>query len=243
MALAVAAGAAQLAYPLSNPRLLHSVAIAAVGLFLAASVTHAVVHHGVGWAAGLVVITAGGGLGAEALGVRTGYPFGQHTYAGTLGLQLLGVPIVVAAMWTMMAYPAFVLARRLVADTTALAVPIVGAIALSAWDLFLDPQMVAAGHWSWAQPTPSVPGEGGIPLTNLAGWLLVSVALMTLLELVLPGDHAPIGVPAALYVWTWAVSVLANLVFFHRPGVALAGGVGMGLIALPVLWSLWDSRP
>lgn len=241
--LAVATVAAQIAYPLASGHLLRAVTIATVVLFFAASVTHAIVHHGLWWAVGFVVITAGAGLGAEALGVRTGYPFGQYAYTDTLGPQLLGVPIVVAAAWTMMAYPAFVLARRLVADTTALAVPIVGGVALSTWDLFLDPQMVAAGHWTWSQPSPSLPGVSGIPLTNYAGWLLVSVAVMTLLELLLPSDHAPIGVPAVLYVWTWAGSVLANLFFFDRPGVALAGGVGMGLVAVPALWSLWNSRP
>lgn len=243
MVLAVATVAAQIVYPLASGDLLRTVTIVTVWLFFAASVTHAIVHRGWWWTIGLVVITAGGGLGAEALGVRTDYPFGQYAYAGTLGPTLLGVPIVVAAAWTMMAYPAFVLARRLVADTTALAVPIVGGIALSAWDLFLDPQMVAAGHWTWAQPSPSLPGVSGIPLTNYAGWLLVSVVLMTLLELVLPGDHAPTGVPAALYVWTWAGSVVANVFFFDRPGVALAGGIGMGLVAVPVLWSAWNSRP
>jgi putative membrane protein len=35
--------------------------------------------------------------------------------------------------------------------------------------------------------------------------------------------------PLALYVWTYASSLLANLVFFGRPTVALAGGVAMGV--------------
>jgi hypothetical protein len=29
--------------------------------------------------------------------------------------------------------------------------------------------------------------------------------------------------------------VLANLAFFGRPAVALTGGIGMGLVALPLL--------
>ena len=34
----------------------------------------------------------------------------------------------------------------------------VGALALASWDLFLDPQMVDAGHWRWADPLPALPG-------------------------------------------------------------------------------------
>ena len=37
------------------------------------------------------------------------------------------------------------------------------------WDLFLDPQMVAAGHWTWLDPDPALPGVPGVPLTNYAG--------------------------------------------------------------------------
>ena len=62
---------------------------------------------------GLVVVTAGGGLAAEAVGVRTGLPFGDYSYAGTLGPEVLDVPLVVPLAWTMMAYPVLLAARRL----------------------------------------------------------------------------------------------------------------------------------
>ena len=35
------------------------------------------------------------------------------------------------------------------------------------WDLFLDPQMVDAGHWTWRDPTPALPGVPGIPVDQL----------------------------------------------------------------------------
>lgn len=37
--------------------------------------------------------------------------------------------------------------------------------------------------------------------------------------------------------WTWVGGVLANAFFFHRPGVAVVGGLAMGLVAVPVLRS------
>ncbi len=68
-----------------------------------------------------------------------------------------------------------------------------GAIGLTGWDLFLDPQMVAQGHWSWAYPVPALPGVPGVPLTNYAGWLLVSLVMIAVLDHLLPQssrDHA-----------------------------------------------------
>jgi putative membrane protein len=136
------------------------------------------------------------------------------------------VPLVIPLAWTMMAWPALAAARRL---TTRWA-PVVAGWALASWDLFLDPQMVAAHHWTWHQ---SSPGLQGIPLTNYAGWLGVSVVLMTALDRLVPrsGDDAQ---PLTLYLWTYGSSVLANLAFFGRPAVALTGGLGMGVVALPL---------
>jgi hypothetical protein len=39
----------------------------------------------------------------------------------------------------------------------------------------------------------------------------------------------------ALYAWTWAGETLANAAVWHRPRVAVAGGVAMGAFALPAL--------
>ncbi len=98
------------------------------------------------------------GLAAEAVGVATGVPFGRYAYAGTLGPQLLGVPVLVPLAWTMMAYPALLLGRRLGRAAARRSASggraVLGGATLAAWDLFLDPQMVAAGHWTWAHPRP-----------------------------------------------------------------------------------------
>jgi putative membrane protein len=115
-----------------------------------------------------------------------------------------------------------------------------------AWDVFLDPQMVGDGHWTWAHPTPSLPGVDGIPLTNFAGWLAVGALMMLVLTALLPRDdpHRPgdESLPATLLVWTWLGYVLGNLFWFGTASVALVGGVLLGLLVLPYLWSLWQDR-
>lgn len=243
-ALALAAGAVlgQVLYPLLDGPALRAVTVASVLLFSAAALAHAAATRGPATALVVLVVAGGTGLAAEALGVATGVPFGRYAYAGTLGPQALGVPVVVPLAWVMMAWPALVAARRVVGGGLR-AVP-VAAWLLASWDLFLDPQMVAEGHWVWAFPAPGLPGVDGIPLTNYAGWLLVAAVMQALLHVAVPARRrgpAPAAhhaVPALLLGWTWLGSTLANLAFFGRPAVAAYGFVVMGLVAAPYLLSL-----
>ena len=92
--------------------------------------------------------TTGGGLAVEALGVATGFPFGGYDYSGSSGPKLLGVPLVIPLAWTWMAWPAW-LAAGPAGCRPAPARIAVAAVGLAAWDLFLDPQMVAEGYWRW----------------------------------------------------------------------------------------------
>lgn len=249
---AILAGAtvlAQISYPLLSGEPLRISTITTVLLFATASLAHAAASHGHGPALRLLVVAGGVGLLAEAVGVAVGVPFGGYLYAGTLGPAVLGVPLLVPLAWTMMAYPCLLLGRRLAravpagARRRAVAVGL-GAWTLAAWDLYLDPQMVAAGHWSWHDPTPALPGVPGIPLSNYAGWLVVAVAITTTLDRALPepDDVRAEAVPATLLAWTWLGSALGNLVFFDRPAVAGYGVLAMGVTTLPYLRQVAGGR-
>lgn len=237
--LAATTVAAQIAYPLAEGAWLQRVTVTTVVLFFATCVAHALVHRGPLFTLGLVVVSAGGGLAAEAVGVRTGYPFGDYSYAGTLGVEVIDVPVVVPLAWTMMAYPVLLAARRLSRRWA----PVIGGFGLMAWDLFLDPQMVDDGHWTWADPTPSLRAIDTIPLSNFAGWLAVGTVLMLVLNALLPDRDADELLPATLLVWTWLGYIVGNLVWFGSGSVALVGGIALGLLVVPNSWVLWQSRP
>jgi putative membrane protein len=238
-ALAAATVLLQVGYPLVRGDARDALTIVTVVVFFLASTTHALVHRGAAWTAGYVAVTAAGGLVAEAVGTATGFPFGQYDYADSLGPRLLDVPVVVPLAWAMFAYPCLVVGQRLA--RSALGAAAVGGLALAAWDLFLDPQMVEAGHWRFRDVTVSLPGAPGIPVSNYLGWLLVALLMLGALQLLgrRPADDR---VPGALFLWTWASSVLANAAFFGRPLVALTGGVVMGTVALPYARSLRRER-
>ena len=235
---AVAVVLAQIAYPVTPEGTARDrLTVATVLLFAVASVLHAATSRGVRAAAALVVVAGGGGLLAEAVGVATGVPFGSYAYAGTLGPTLLGVPLVIPLAWVMMAWPAYLVGLRL--GRGAVARVAIAAAALASWDLFLDPQMVDAGHWRWSGSSPALPGVPTVPLTNYAGWALVALVLMALLHRTVRTEPSTVDiVPYGLYLWTYASSVLALAAFFGLPAAALWGGIGMGAVALPLVWSL-----
>ena len=110
----------------------------------------------------------------ESVGVATGLVYGPYHYTDRLGPLFLGlVPYLIPVAWFMMSYPSFVIADRLIpADwkrwQRLLGVAAVGGLVMTAWDLVMDPIMVAGGHWVW-----DVNGAyHGIPLQNFWGWWL-----------------------------------------------------------------------
>jgi putative membrane protein len=222
---------AQIAYPLVDGGSRATLVVLTVVLGFAASVGHAAATRGWRVATAMTAVTAGGGLAVEAVGVATGFPFGAYTYTAALGPRLLGVPLVVPLAWTWMAWPAWVAAAHLVRARAARVG--VGALGLATWDLFLDPQMVAAGYWRWSTVD--------IPLRNYVAWLAVAAAMMVALDRLAGRAARPVRVDApvlALYLWTYASSVLAHAVFLDLPRSALVGGIGMGLVAIPLTVSL-----
>jgi uncharacterized membrane protein len=233
--LAASAVLLQVAYPLVSGTARDRLTVVTVVVFATASVSHAAVHRGVRWAAAYTALTTSIGLVAESVGTRTGAPFGQYDYAGSLGPKLLDVPLVIPLAWAMFAYPCLLVGRRLA--RTPLGATAVGAWALASWDLFLDPQMVEAGHWTWRDVELALPTAPDVPVSNYLGWVLVATVMLGVLQL-LPRREADDRVPAALFLWTFVSSVLAFAVFFGRPGTALVGGVAMGLVAVPYARSL-----
>jgi len=165
------------------------------------------------------------GLAAEWAGTRTGLPFGSYRYTGLLQPALGGVPLAVPLAWAGMGLPAC--AVGCLAARRAGWQIVTGAVALTAWDVFLDPQMIRSGFWRWAQPGP----YQGVPLSNFAGWLAVSALLMAVFRLVLRGGLADRRLLAVYTVMAVMETVGFAVVFPHGRPVALAGGLAMGIPA------------
>ncbi len=223
----------QIAYPLTHGPARDRLTVVTVVVAAGASAGHAGLTRGRRGVA-CCAVAAAVGLSAEIAGVHTGVPFGEYGYTASLGVQVAGVPVLAGLAWTMLAWPSALVARRLVGSRIVRVV--VGGWALASWDLFLDPQMVAAGHWRWAHPSPHLPGVPDVPLTNFAGWLLVSMVVSLAVQRLLhaTGDHDDRWM-IALFLWTYASSVIGLLAFLHLEAAALWGALGMGLVAVPLV--------
>jgi uncharacterized membrane protein len=237
LALALLLVGTAIAYPLTDGSARDAVSWAIVLLGSAVSVSHAAISRGLRTGLGLLALVAVVAVLVEALGLATGFPYGEYTYSDALGPTLLGVPFLVPLAWLLMAWPSWVLAARLVPGSRIGRV-LVAAYVFAAWDVVLDPQMVQAGYWRWAHPQPGLPGIDTVPLTNLAGWLLAGLVLMTLIDLLVERTaSAPrIGDAAPLLTLGWMTlgGALAHAGWLGLPGSAAWGVV----LALPVLVAL-----
>ncbi|MGW4481587.1 carotenoid biosynthesis protein [Rhodococcus triatomae] len=241
VAAAVVAVTAQIAYPLTSEDTRDTVTVVVVLALVAAALAHAWATRGVRWTAIMLAATAGLGLLSEIVGTATGFPFGCYSYAeGRLGPELAGVPLLVPLAWTAGSYPVWIAVTHVVDRARPAARVALASAGIVAWDLYLDPQMVADGQWTWCSPHPSPPGLDPIPWTNFLGWLLIAAAIgVTLTWLDRTRPTAPLrtdAVPLALFLWTWLGSALAHTVFLPELGwSALYGFVGMGLVGVPLV--------
>jgi putative membrane protein len=229
--------ALQIGYPLTAGPVRAALVVVTVLIGYAVSVAHAFATRGRRAGVALLTVTTGGGLAVEALGLATGFPFGPYAYSDALGPKLLGVPVVVPMAWTWMAWPAWLAAAHLVRATPAKVG--LAALGLAGWDLFLDPQMVAAGYWHWTAPgAATLPGVPDVPAGNYLAWLGVALVMMTALAAVggpRLGPAATVDTPLlAFFLWTYYSGVLAHAVFLGLPGSAVWGGLGLGVVALPL---------
>ncbi|MBI3175922.1 MAG: carotenoid biosynthesis protein [Chloroflexi bacterium] len=172
---------------------------------------------------------------AEFVGSHTGLPFGRYSYTDVLQPQLGDVPLLIPLAWLMMLPPAWAVADLLAPRGPRWGKAVVAALAFTAWDLFLDPQMVAWDFWRWHEPGAYF----GIPLLNYFGWLLVSF-LITCAAL-------PTGLPRGglltIYIITWVLQTIGQAFFWSMPGPAAFGFVCMGIFGVLALRTYRVSRP
>lgn len=117
--------------------------------------------------AGLVISNA-----LENLSIRTGFPFGHYHY--TAEGKIFEVPWYIGPAYLATGYLAWVVATTLLADVhrkspwlTTIGTPIIGAFAMTAWDLAMDPTSATINRW-WIWENGG--GFFGVPLVNFLGW-------------------------------------------------------------------------
>ncbi len=187
-------------------------------------------------AAGAVVVTT---YFVEVLGSTTGFPFGTYDYTSALTPQVAGVPLLVSFAWAGIT----LLVHGMFAGGGARWVQLsMMAASITAWDVFLDPQMVGEGYWQWQ---PASLAFRGIPLVNYAGWFATALINSALVMVICRAPHAvgSHGATQQLSIATYAtltvLSTIGFVFFFDDVVVAAVGAVAMGTC---LWWGLRRSR-
>ncbi len=171
--------------------------------------------------------------GSEAIGVATGFPFGGYRYSDLLSPKWMGVPVLIPLAWMMMLIPSWGVAYSILGDDVRsgkggfrhhLMAGTFSGLAMVAWDLYVDPQMVAMGIWEWATPS----GYFGTPLSNFAGWWLVAFLLTILVR----PSNLPTRPLLIVYSATWLLEFFGLWFFWGQPRPALWGLAGMGALVM-----------
>lgn len=213
-----------------------------------AGLLHSVGRLGKKTAVLVFIASFGISLGSELLGTSTGLPFGPYGYTNQLGYKIGGlVPFNIPTSWFFMLYCSLAICGRLLPAKNDGASrwwwALVAGVVLTAWDVSMDPAMVASRHWLWYLP----PLEGmplwkniligghfyGMPLSNWLGWLLTGIIVARVMLMIVPptrwaSDVSPSNFPLVLY------GVNAALPLGICFGRGLWGAFVLGAIAMAI---------
>ncbi len=160
----------------------------------------------------------------EAIGVYTGFPFGNYQYTNRLQPQILGVPILIPFAWLMMLPPSWAVAYRITRGKSGFRFFAISAMAFTAWDLFLDPQMIIWGIWRWKTRGLYF----GIPLSNFFGWFISAL----LITFIVRPSKIPLRPLFLIYSLTWLMETAGLLKFWRLTIPAFMGFIAMGIFAI-----------
>ena len=203
-------------------------------VFVLFAVLHCTATEGFSSTSQLFVLSAVVAYAMEEIGVRTGLIYGPYHYSDMLGTKLGHVPIIIPLAWFMMIYPSWRVAQALLRGVDSrsmggiVAQAVVAALAMTGWDMVMDPGMAEGGNWVWERGGPYF----GVPLRNYLGWLvttfLIYGALGWLWRRV--GLTTPArGIFAALPVIAYAFFAVRYMTPNHIPALQVVAVFSMGL--------------
>ena len=137
------------------------------------------------------------GTGAffESLSLRTGFPFGYYYFTDVMGPKLYQLPVLLVLAYVGMGYLCWSLAVNILAPTSrrsslskVLALPLLAAFIMVAWDFSMDPLWSTVGHaWIWNNGGAYL----GVPISNFLGWYLTAYIFYQLFALYLRNRDIP----------------------------------------------------
>lgn len=123
------------------------------------------------------------GFMAEWLGVKFGFLFGDYSYGANLGMKLDDVPIIMGINWVILSLAS----RGIIQRFFKLPVMkiLVSSVLMVSLDILIEPLAPQLDYWSFDTMVA--------PFSNYIGWLIYSILIQSLLELVQFKGHFKIS--------------------------------------------------
>jgi bisanhydrobacterioruberin hydratase len=119
----------------------------------------------------------------ERFGVKFGFLFGDYSYGANLGMKLDDVPIIMGINWVILSLASRGIIQRF------FKVPVmkilVSSVLMVSLDILIEPLAPQLDYWSFDTMVA--------PLSNYIGWLIYSILIQSLLELVQFKGHFKIS--------------------------------------------------
>lgn len=126
-----------------------------------------VLRHGSKKWAGLYVLIGILTYLVEALGIHTGFPFGDYMYGRSLGPQLFNVPLLIGLLWLLLLMGASFFVAKITQNRWIHSAIV--ATVMTLLDVAIEPVAIALDFWSWFGVH--------VPLSNYAGWFATALLL------------------------------------------------------------------
>ena len=114
------------------------------------------------------------GFIAEWLGVKFGFLFGDYSYGANLGMKLDDIPIIMGINWVILSLATRGIIQRFFKFPVIKI--LVSSVLMVSLDVLLEPLAPQLDYWSFDTMVA--------PLSNYMGWLIYSLLIQILLELV-----------------------------------------------------------
>ncbi len=143
-----------------------------------------------------------GGYLVEVAGVTSQVLFGPYRYGSTLGLQALGVPLVMGVNWFLLTYAFGNISSRF--SIHWFLQSFLAALGMVLLDILIEPVAIALDYWQW---------QGGvIPFRNYLMWLLFGFVFQMLYQRTATKSSNPM----AIYLIISQITYFAGVHFFLK---------------------------
>lgn len=140
----------------------------------------------------------------EAIGVATGKIFGSYYYGSNMHLKVLGVPLVIAFNWLVLALAINSLSLKFFSNKWLLSV--FSGVLIAGYDYFIEPVAINLDYWKWESSV--------VPVQNYLAWCVIGFLVSFPLHAFKFKFHSPLLLPYLLIQWVYFnVLVLLGIKF------------------------------